>query len=549
MGYGLLWLESLAAALLLVSAATACHAQAKRGVRALLCLAVLAPLLVAAVETFASGFLAYVGVEHNWLAYTVSWDVCLVAGIAVILRRGLRRVEGVRPASGWPAARLTVGFAAALALHLVTLWNMDTTMRIRLSAVRLEAGAMVVAAAPLRVPDPQNAAFVYEKAFEAIQRINKRDPRWGPVYEAKSGTWYQGLNRPDFKLDPEFREFLKQHQTTLALLKRAAAMPGCYFERDYARPSLDMTLPELAMLREAARLLAADARVKAADGQVRAALENVAAIHAIAGHVTGEPMLVSGLVAVAVNETGLSALEGILTATTPAAADLAALPRDETTSLRRVLNRCLIGEEAFGLSAFAMLSGEDNSDLLYRELGLQPHCLAPLLTVPWRVFLLPDELTAYRKHLRDMRDLSLYSYQDAQAHIRELGGEQMARRSGILTQLILPALMRCFGTFTRAEARRRLGQLAVAVAAYHAQTGRFPAKLESLAPEYIGEVPLDPYDDQPLRFRGGSAGVTLYSIGPDLTDEGGKEYDSRTEKGDLVFRVGSVPAQAAAGSP
>jgi len=36
-------------------------------------------------------------------------------------------------------------------------------------------------------------------------------------------------------------------------------------------------------------------------------------------------------------------------------------------------------------------------------------------------------------------------------------------------------------------------------------------------------VPTDPFDDQPLRCKKLACGYEVYSVGPDFTDDGGKE--------------------------
>ncbi|MGD0091679.1 MAG: hypothetical protein ABSE73_17325, partial [Planctomycetota bacterium] len=501
-------------------------------------------LILGAGETVVSVLLATSLFEHNWLAYTVSWLVCLLVGCGLVLWRGLRCAEGVRGAADWPAAKLAAGCAAVSALHLMTLWNMDTNMRLNLSALRLEAGAMAVAAAPPRPPDHENAAFLYEKAFVLMKRINDTDPGWTSLRQPNK--WYSNLNKRDYNVkDPELRRFLKAHEPTLTLLRRAAAMQGCCFERDYAHISLDMQLPELSQLRQSARLLAADARCKAADGQVRAALENVAAIQSISQHLGSEPILISGLVCVAIDSLATETFEGILVSTQPIAADLAALPWDETVSFQRILHRTLVGEEAFGLSAFALLSAEGRgSDAMPRELGFDEKFAGSFPGQLFRVYLLPDDVAGYRRQMREMRDSAAQGFQEAQARFPKLEDEQRAKRPGILSGMLLPVLTHSCQSFARAEARHRLGRLALAVATFRAKTGQLPAKLEGLVPEYIAEVPLDPYDDKPLRLVSHPAGIILYSIGPDLTDDGGtKEFDSATGKGDIVFRIGDVPGK------
>ena len=41
-------------------------------------------------------------------------------------------------------------------------------------------------------------------------------------------------------------------------------------------------------------------------------------------------------------------------------------------------------------------------------------------------------------------------------------------------------------------------------------------------PAQLKQVPLDPYDGKPLRYRLRADGAVVYSVGPDLIDDGGK---------------------------
>ena len=53
-------------------------------------------------------------------------------------------------------------------------------------------------------------------------------------------------------------------------------------------------------------------------------------------------------------------------------------------------------------------------------------------------------------------------------------------------------------------------------------------------------IPTDPFDDQPLRFKKLARGYVVYSIGPDFTDDGGKEKpaDAKdTDHYDITFTV------------
>jgi hypothetical protein len=68
-------------------------------------------------------------------------------------------------------------------------------------------------------------------------------------------------------------------------------------------------------------------------------------------------------------------------------------------------------------------------------------------------------------------------------------------------------------------------QTVVALKRYRLREGRAPRDLASLVPDFLGSVPRDWVDGQPLRYRlSGEDTFTLYSVGEDGRDDGG---DSR----------------------
>jgi ABC-type transport system involved in multi-copper enzyme maturation permease subunit len=72
------------------------------------------------------------------------------------------------------------------------------------------------------------------------------------------------------------------------------------------------------------------------------------------------------------------------------------------------------------------------------------------------------------------------------------------------------------------NARLRSAVVALAVERYRRKYGRWPDTLDALVPAFLPEVPLDPHDGKRLRYRRLTDGVVIYSVGPDLIDDGGK---------------------------
>jgi len=73
--------------------------------------------------------------------------------------------------------------------------------------------------------------------------------------------------------------------------------------------------------------------------------------------------------------------------------------------------------------------------------------------------------------------------------------------------------------------------------------GEYPASLKELIGEdYLHKLPMDPYSDKPLVYKGTEDEFTLYSVGPNFKDDGGqvgKDDEGRVkpwvENGDAVF--------------
>ena len=75
------------------------------------------------------------------------------------------------------------------------------------------------------------------------------------------------------------------------------------------------------------------------------------------------------------------------------------------------------------------------------------------------------------------------------------------------------------------------------MAAYRADTGRYPARLAELAPKYLAAVPDDLFAGKPLVYRPSEAGYLLYSVGINGKDDGGRWTDDDPPGDDLRVRM------------
>src|SRR3954465_3775847 len=222
MGYALIWVESLASVLLLLALVTAGTApwprRFGRGI-----LPVLAALLLFAFAATVTGFTCFLHfqldghpVSNPQSLAAIAWTLSLAIGSGALLVQGLRRPgpEPVPAARAWSRPKLALAFGGLVAVPAITLSNMDLAVKIQFTAVRAEAGAKLMAQIPPRLPDSQNAAVVYEEAFELLVPPDQLPAPWR---EQDPQLW-KGYDRSAFEpKDKDLRQLLRTQERGLAL--------------------------------------------------------------------------------------------------------------------------------------------------------------------------------------------------------------------------------------------------------------------------------------------------------------------------------------------
>jgi hypothetical protein len=92
---------------------------------------------------------------------------------------------------------------------------------------------------------------------------------------------------------------------------------------------------------------------------------------------------------------------------------------------------------------------------------------------------------------------------------------------------------------TRTRAMARLTQTLAGMLLYRAQKGNYPGSQEELS-SVMQVVPLDPFIEKNFKYANAGAYRLLYSVGPDMVDNGGTTpYDptnGTVSSGDVIVR-------------
>lgn len=141
------------------------------------------------------------------------------------------------------------------------------------------------------------------------------------------------------------------------------------------------------------------------------------------------------------------------------------------------------------------------------------------------------EIKSLRVGLRDARGLTRAVF--TANSLAEAKGKVIG---DYLICMLVPALTQVHQAGERAEQVQDNLHLAFVLAAYQADVGRYPMKLDALAPKYLATLPQDRFTGKALIYRPNEAGYLLYSVGVNGRDDDGQGYDDNPRGDDLVVR-------------
>lgn len=337
---------------------------------------------------------------------------------------------------------------------------------------------------------------------------------------------------------PMVEALLGNYRESLETMHRAAELGGAArypvnFERGY-----EMLLPHAQRLRNAGRLLELEAETRARRQDRGGTIESIAAIHAAARSLEHEPILVSQLVRLALDGIARGQLQRRLSDTRFTDDELAALDRQLTAiDYSEVFARGVAGERVCGLMVF-----HDP-----KSLGDQA---PPALSGLFR----SSDQAVYLQVTRKMMSASHFdgprlreAAADAEADLKQLAREPGARLRCPISMLTLPGFSNAVIAIQRGIAGRDTARAAVAIERFRLRHGEPPQTLDAMVPEFLPEVPSDPFDGKPLRYRMNAEDYLVYSVEADGVEQGGQSTETRPGMPqDLVFRVrlNSAPPKA-----
>lgn len=435
--------------------------------------------------------------------------------------------------NGW---KLLLGFLLFLVIaHGLLVLSIKGRFEAGVRAIK--ANGEPVSAAELagaKVPDSQNGAIVFEKAFKlldtkeskkAVELLGKKNP---PV------PWLEG-QRAAIELG-----------AVVPLTEEALSRPSCQFPIKWAEGA-HASFGHLAKLRSLVKVLSTAAVIDAQYGRMDEAFRKIMLAFKAARVCRNEPSLISTLVTLACTDTANKGLVGVIKCGEPNDKQTMVFNKIlADTNYESSMANALKGERAVGLSGFNNPNDTDRSLVAlfygncitsYDEPEPNRYKLQALLNVARPIVyadgvLYTQTMSKYiailEKHDDSARQ-QLKAFSDVSSSIP---------RYAICTLIQCPVYHTGALILHSTRARTALTQILLAAQRYKASHGQYPETMAQVRSVGISDIPMDPFSGKDFVYKRTTKGFTVYSFGEDFNDDGGRPVDKRQsyQGGDIVLK-------------
>ncbi|MFH1905504.1 MAG: hypothetical protein ABIK53_08300 [bacterium] len=441
---------------------------------------------------------------------------------------------------------IVIGGLLILSIIIHTILNIVWGRELRAKLAELKAKGEPITVAEFRpapVPDNENAAMLYNKVFvlmtseEGKPYIPNKDggklnKTITIIEDVKS---YSDISKWTERQRQEISKLVDSSdmQYIYALLEQASKRPECNFNLKY-EDGAGMRLPQLSKMRALARLLCVKALIEADAGNPDKAFDTILTGLRISNHLKDEPTIISQLVRIACDSIMINCIESLSSKYSISQKRMRSLITELKNHIgAEPFKKSMDGDRVFAGIEFNKLINRKYSisikelKALYQlflgssdEFFPKLACLAA--TPPFRP-LLKKDFACYLSLMSDIKGLYNMPYSES---ITAGNNIESRFKTGIpkycvLTRMLIPALTRVREQMSLHEARIQVCRTGLALKIYKAKYGTYPDSLAKLTPDILEKIPSDPFTDMNLIYKRAKHGFILYSLGPNMKDDGG----------------------------
>ncbi|HXI73586.1 MAG TPA: hypothetical protein VNN22_24855 [Verrucomicrobiae bacterium] len=371
------------------------------------------------------------------------------------------------------------------------------------------------------VPDNENAALVMTQAFVLLQ--NYPGSRSNEVDRFQFPERGQHLTNDQVQL---LTGYVEMNSNTLAKVSEAIKLSKSRYPVDFS-PGFETLLRHLDEVKELALLCEYRAALAIDSSQPANADVSVKEILGIARTLNEEPTLISQLVRFALVRIGIATLENRFNSGELNNAELTNLAGVFTQQKEtNFIARGLIGERAMAVSVFrpslAKMKQQLSNFEAPQDESPAPQRSSQLLKATG---IFERDLNFYLEAMETNISFAKLPPPQSMAitNISEKMAETARGHYCIFSTMLLPAMSGSVIKEADSFARVRLATTAIAIERFRLARGKLLENLNELTPQFLTNVPNDPFAGEPLLYHRLAKGYVIYSVGRDGHDDGGRE--------------------------
>ena len=375
----------------------------------------------------------------------------------------------------------------------------------------------------------------YERLFALLERVKEDDKVWWESFQSVRGSPSEAWTDEDVA---EIRRLGRARPELIEAICAMAARGGPIYPLDLAVMSSGETLQHMMDIRCCADFLCADAVLEGAKGNAREAARDLVSALDLANALKQEPVSFSQwFYRYIVSRSVLTVQCVFERGEIPPDAGREILAGLEESGGREACKQALAGEFVLGLNDFGELASGRLPRRVDDTWGGVDH---------WIRFLRPLYKSPFSApwHGRDERSYVLLC--ERLQHAMELpfaegrswsqetrDGFRVFPMARPLALFLVASQMDEPARHASTDSLLSLARIGIALEIHYQERGGYPDKLDAVGSYLGGSVPVDVLTGEPFHYTPQGDTFLLYSIGENLTDEGGVHDRS---KGDVVWR-------------
>ncbi len=365
-------------------------------------------------------------------------------------------------------------------------------------------------------PDIGDSAEITDRISSLFDKLRRSSPKESKVWFGEDGSVV-----PD-----RAGRVMSHYQDYLPLVREVLNTPRFRFKVEYSEGHA-VKLPPGRQIAFAASLFACEADMLARDGRAVEAMERVEDAYRTS-------LLLDGGSALVVEAFRLSCIEWMLKALANVNAQVP-IPPSRTKELLARLRGIVTAE---GFTDVLLAERARVIDICESMLSKIPHSRKFIRRLFYNdarrvVEIYGRQIEATRMPFWEALPEVSREDESALASIEE--------RSGPLSAILLVSAKPTLKYAGLVNARLDSAVLGLSCELYKSKHGNYPDKLDDLAPEFLDKLPPDPFTGKPFvyRLKAEGAGFIVYSVGENLTDDGGVKKRP-WGKNDIAWEGGQV---------